>query len=550
MEERTVKRRGFAPRVIIIGAILAGALFMRLPQLDFPSIGYHNMKENEYISMAQHMLKTGDLIGRHVYFYNAFSENSDFNLYPQVPFVSYQILAGYKLFGNTLWFPRLINILLMLAAFLCLYRTAGLLGLSVPLRIGSLFLLAVMPLGVFFARNLQAESGAFFAMCCGSTLGLHFIRSKKRAYLILFSLSLALTAAYKMAFLIGFAAVFFLMPFRQYARSRRAVGIAEDLAILGIPLALFIIYCYLTGQTSFSSTGGRVMLWRPFTLAYWRQFGPIIRHYAINENFTPIYSVLASAGVIWAWARIRADRTMFAAYIRIWSVLIIPYIMVFNDYINQHNYYQMPFLGLVVFACVYCLDRISSVSAAFLRSSRQTQVFAIAFFTAFAAAVPGIFSAVRGHFSMIFPGSDAVGTYLAGVMEPEEKFFIYTTSQGYAPCVYARKRCGWPDSLEELKRIEEREHIRYAVVYPLGFFRTMPADMKEYIMGSYRVDSLGFVAAGERILPQAIVLKKGGTADIDAFIRDNIRDAKMDTVYRTVQGDIPFFMITPGRTDK
>ncbi|HOU36713.1 MAG TPA: hypothetical protein PK562_05530, partial [Candidatus Omnitrophota bacterium] len=548
MEERTVKRRGFAPRILIIGAIMAGALLLRLPQLDFPSIGYHNMKENEYISMAQHMLKTGDLIGRHVYFYNAFSENSDFNLYPQIPFVSYQILAGYKLFGDSLWFPRLINILLMLAAFLCLYRIAGLLGLSLALRLAVLFLLAVMPLGVFFARNLQAESGAFFAMCCGSVMGLHFIRSGKKIYLILFSLSLALTAAYKIAFLIGFAAVFFLVPFRQYARSRRACGIAEDMAILGIPLAVFIIYCYLTGQTSFSSTEGRVMLWRPFTLAYWRQFGPIIRHYAINENFTFIYSVLAAAGMILAWVRIRTDRSMLAAYIRIWSVLIIPYIMVFNDYINQHNYYQMPFLGLAVFACVYCLESISRASASFLRSIRQTHVFAIAFFTAFAVAVPGIFSAVRGHFGVIFPGADAVGIYLAKVMEPEEKFLIYTTSQGYAPCVYARKRCGWPDSLGQLKRIEAQEHIRYAVVYPFGFIRAMPPDMKEYIMGSYHVDSLGFVAAGDRVLPQAVVLKKGGTADIDAFIRDNIRNAKMDTVYRTLQGDIPFFMITAGRT--
>ncbi|HQO37667.1 MAG TPA: hypothetical protein PLP56_07040 [Candidatus Omnitrophota bacterium] len=545
MDEKNVKRplRAFL-KPAVIGSVLLFGLFLRLPQLDFPSIGYHNMKENEYISMAKHMLKTGNLVDRQVYFYNAFEQKKDFNLYPQIPFVSYQILAGYRLFGDHLWFPRLVNIFLMLGAFLLLYRIAGLLNLAAWPRFAVLFLLAVMPLGVFFARNLQAESGAFFFMCAGNALGLHFIRSNKRGYLAVFSLALAVTAAYKLAFLIGFLPVIALMPFKEYARRRGIKSIAADLMIIAVPITGFALYCILTGQTTFSEAGDRVRLLRVFTPLYWRTSGPVIRHYLLNENFTVVYSVLSAAGLLLAWLSLRADQSIFARYLRAWSLCLIPYMMVFSDYINQHNYYQMPFLGLAVFAVVYALERVSAWTSAFLKTGPNPRIFVILFIAAFLAAVPAMRIAVAGHFRMIYPGADTAGLYLKQKMEPDEKFFIYSTCQGYAPCVYAQRRCGWPVGLEEFKRIEAEEQIRYAVIYPFGYINTMPAEMKEYLLRSYRVESLGFLSDGKNIVPQSVVLRKGGVVDIDGFVKKNLLHAQRVTVYRTAQGSIPFYEIT------
>lgn len=426
----------------------------------------------------------------------------------------------------------------MLGAFLCLYHIGGLLGLSKLLRLSALFLLAVMPLGIFFSRNLQAESGAFFFMCAGNLFGLRFIQTNKRSCLILFSLALAVTAAYKMAFLIGFLPIFLLVPFSKYASNRKAIAI--ELAFLIIPLSAYILYCYVTGQTSFSSTGGRVMLLRPFTAGYWRQYWPIIRHYLVNENFTLTYSLLSAGGILLAWVSLKEDHSLFARYIRAWSIMIIPYIAIFNDYINQHNYYQMPFLGLVVFACIYFIDVCIRITASILHTSRSREIF-VAFFAAiFILSVSGIISAVRGHFQTIFPGGDVIGRYLGGVMKPDEKFFIYTTSQGYAPCVYAGKGCGWPGSIEDFRRIEGLEHIRYVVVYPMALFKTMPKDIKDYILGSYCIDSMGFIRTEEGLLPLSIVLKKGGRVDLDAFMRDHMSDAKLAAVYKTIGGNVTF----------
>jgi len=80
---KCIKRIRVVSEGIAILAILALALLVRLPQLNFPSIGYHNMKENEYISMAQHMLKTGELTGRHVYFTTPLMKTKNLTFIPR-----------------------------------------------------------------------------------------------------------------------------------------------------------------------------------------------------------------------------------------------------------------------------------------------------------------------------------------------------------------------------------------------------------------------------------------------------------------------------------
>ena len=98
-------------RNIFIGLILLLGLVLRAYNLDFPSIGYHNMKENEYLSMAEAMLGSGDFATRRVYFHNALEGDTTWKLYPQPPLISYQILISWKILGKNLWGPRLFNAL-------------------------------------------------------------------------------------------------------------------------------------------------------------------------------------------------------------------------------------------------------------------------------------------------------------------------------------------------------------------------------------------------------------------------------------------------------
>ena len=91
--------------VIILSLILLLGLLLRIYNLNFPSLGYHDMKENEYLSMAQEMKRTGDYTTRRVYFYSAFEEEPKMKLYPQPHLISYQILLSWNIFGENLWGP-------------------------------------------------------------------------------------------------------------------------------------------------------------------------------------------------------------------------------------------------------------------------------------------------------------------------------------------------------------------------------------------------------------------------------------------------------------
>ena len=512
-----------------------------MPQLNFPSIGYHNMKENEYISMAKNILKTKNMLSRDVYFYHAFDGKTDFELYPQVPFVAYQILLGYKLFGDILWFPRLINVVYMLLSIACIFYLVYMLTGEYHLSIAAMFLSAVMPLGVYFSRNLQPESGAFFFMCLGNILWLKFTDNFRRPYLIGFALSFVMTAAYKLAFLIGFAPLLFLLPYRRYLSERRIRGLLLDLAIFVLPCMLFIGYCKITGQSSFSSCENRVNLFSVFTQLYWQKNGMGIWDYMVKENFTSIYFILSITGMLWAWRGYRTDRSLFALYLRSWSLVILPYCMVFNDFINQHNYYQMPFLGFVVLVSIYAIKELNSFVSDYLKTQAVSRCFALVFVVIFLFSSSSIRNAILEHYNVVFTGADVVGQFLKDNTNKEEKFFMYTFAQGYAPCVYAERKCGYPASLKEFKKVESDFSIRFIAFYPIVMLDSLPAEMRNYITNTYHVRMLGFNSPISEMMPRIMVLEKGGTVDIAVFMRQNQKNLRLSRVYQTINQELPFY---------
>ena len=55
--------------LILIGVI---GLVLRVYNLDSPSIGYHDMRENEALSIAKEMSRSGNYALKKVYFHNVF----------------------------------------------------------------------------------------------------------------------------------------------------------------------------------------------------------------------------------------------------------------------------------------------------------------------------------------------------------------------------------------------------------------------------------------------------------------------------------------------
>jgi 4-amino-4-deoxy-L-arabinose transferase-like glycosyltransferase len=179
------------------------------------------MKENEYLSMAQEMITTNDYTTRRIYFYGAFEEAPEMKIYPQLPLVSYQTLIAWKILGDNLWGPRLFNVLFGVMSILVIYRIGGLVFQGRGAALFCAFLLAVMPLAVFFSRNLQPESPAFFFMLLGNLFYLKFIATLKKYNLILGGLSFSLACIYKLNFLFGAIPFIFCFPFKTLFKEKK-----------------------------------------------------------------------------------------------------------------------------------------------------------------------------------------------------------------------------------------------------------------------------------------------------------------------------------------
>jgi hypothetical protein len=101
-----------------------------------------------------------------------------------------------------------------------------------------------MPLGVFFSRNLQPDSPAFFFMLLGSLFYLKYLSSLKKYNLFLGGLSFAIAWIYRFNFLFGALPFLFCLPLKKMLRDKR--GLLRYLVLLLMPYLLILLTIYLT----------------------------------------------------------------------------------------------------------------------------------------------------------------------------------------------------------------------------------------------------------------------------------------------------------------
>ncbi len=520
----------------ILGLIILLGILLRIYSLDFPSIGYHNMKENEYLSMAQEMNRTKDYITRRIYFYNSFEDNPIMKLYPQPPMVSYQTLFAWRLLGENLWGARLFNALFGIVSIAIIYLLTRLLLGNITYALASAFFLAIMPLAVFFSRNLQPESPAFFFMLLGNFFYLKFLSGFKKHWLFLGALAFTLAWAYKFSFLIGIFPFLFCIPFRNIIKNKRAlIKYFLIICLSFIPLLLSILWIKAIGQWEFEQLN-RVKLLEIFSLPYWRKYGRMIWWYTRGENFTLVFTWLTCLGAIIALTR---RKGLLNRYIIGWAFTLIPYGMIFSDYINQHNYYQMPLLILVCVSSVYALVFLNGIVKKFVK--KEVFIFALILTTAL-AALP-VYSAIQRMYGTVFLGEDVAGESLKEFTSVGERVFIFTHVQGYGISRYAQRYMDWPKDLEDFKRKEAKFNVRYICIYPSEHAGNIDRSIFNYMRDNYHLKEVGLTEQPNNIT--YFILEKGLGSDPKDFLRSFSGKMQPRTIYKLLGRYIFFYTIRP-----
>ncbi|MDD4939651.1 MAG: glycosyltransferase family 39 protein [Candidatus Omnitrophica bacterium] len=535
--------------------IAIAGFFLRSYNLDFPSIGYHNTKENEYLGMAQEMMRTGeffpsisyynieetgylstspeegdskDFITRRIYFYNAFDESPKMKLYPQPPLVSYQILFSWKLFGENLWGARLFNIVFGVLAIFVIYFLGLLLFKDVKPALFCSLLLAIMPLAVFYSRNLQPESPAFFFMLLGNLFYLRFAVYFKKRDLLLGGLSFSAAWLYKFSFLMGALPFVFCIPWVTLFREKGKRGFVTRVFIALISYAgilAAVAWLKHIGQWQFEELS-RVSPLEIFSRQYWIKYGRMIWWYAQGENFTPVFIATSLAGLfLAAWRR----KGLVERYILGWAFVVIPYGMIFSDYINQHNYYQMPFLILVSVASAYSIWLLSLKIKNLLK--KEISVFIMAF--SLIVSAPLVYGAIYRMFATVFLGTDVAGESLREFTKPNERIFLRTFAQGYGISRYARRYVGWTDDPGDFKIKEKKFDIRYICFYPAELSLDLKArnpGLFQHIQNNYHVKEVGLLESPEKLY--YIILERGKGSDPQNFLRNFSGKMQVRAIYK------------------
>lgn len=530
----------FLKRSSILITIFLIALALRCYNINFPSIGYHNMKENETLSMAQEMLKTDDFITKRIYFYEAFSDKPVMKKNAQPPLVSYQTILSWKLLGENLWGPRLINAIFGASSIFFIYLIGRLLLSNIYLAFFLAYMLAVMPLAVFFSRNLQPESPALFFMILGNYFYLKVASKLKKRDLFFGGLSFTLAWLYKFTFFIGILPPLLCLPFKRlFKEIKHPLRYLAAFLIALLPILFIMSWLRSTGQWQFE-IAGRVKPFEIFSFDYWAKYGPAIWSYVKDENYTVIFASLALLGMI--LALFRKKKALVERYIIGWMLAAVPYCVIFSDFINQHNYYQMPFLILVCVSGAYAVSRVSETI------KRVLKLNTLLFFILLMAAVSArpIYDSISRMHRTIFLGQDVAGETLMELTAPEERLFLFSHSQGQAIARYAKRYMGWEDELEPFKEKEKNFNIKYICFYPAEYallLKKRNSALFDYIQSNYHVKEIGLVEEPYQL--NYIILEKGKGSDPDTFLRSFTGTPRLKSIYKLFGKYIFFYTIKP-----
>jgi hypothetical protein len=213
--------------------------------------------------------------------------------------------------------------------------------------------------------------------------------------------------------------------------------------------------------------------------------------------------------------------------------------MIFSDYINQHNYYQMPFLILVSLASIYSLSFISG----FIKKFFKKEVFIFVLAATVALAGLPVYLAIARMHAAVFLGEDVAGESLKELTSPGERVFIFTHTQGYGIARYAQRYMDWPVSLEDFKEKEAKLKVRYICIYPSERTGLIDQRIFNYMRDNYHIKEVGLTEQPNNIV--YFILEKGKGSDQENFLKSFSGKMQPRTIYKLLGRYIFFYTIRP-----
>src|SRR3989338_4506243 len=553
------------PHIVFLLLLMLFGFYLRSYHMDFPVIGYHNMKENQYIPYTEFMYNADEFLDyfRTETYWIGAQQHGYFTQY-EFPFIPWMILALWWVFGVKLWAARLVIILFSLASIPMLYLVGKKLTDNVSLILVACLFFTIMPISIFFGRNVQPEAPAVFLILLGTYCFLCWCEDvlasvyhyKKFLY---FSLCFLLAILLKVPNGIGLVPLLFFVPYKELFSNKKYLCIlaAFFLVIMTFfPVWVKLSQIVMPGAATVGTSGFgesfaevRTNISLALSSSYWSDHYLGIRSFVL-DNFTGWFFWLTLLGVIFSFLKLRTKMGLFIVG-NFFSLLL--YILFFADKFRGHAYYQMVFLPLVCFGAAYALFIFATVlekplvSLHFYTKFQGKLIFALLallFFLSFS----DLTAATNRVFDTIYYGEDIAGTFIFQHSDPQDRVFIDGVFSQSVGVLWHAHRYGideTPANLTYFQELEETLQFRWVVLYGpgIGTIQTKP-EVWEYIQQTYSIQQIGLIPQGNELTPYYFVLEKGGMFDPDVFLVN--KTPYLATTYTNSAGLVEFYALDGG----
>jgi len=235
---------------LLLAIFIMFGFFLRFYHIDYPVIGYHNWKTTHYITESRNFAREG-------FFKEGFfvpmrdttetTSESPTGAHPDTfPTISIVVGFFFKLFGESLFVARIINILFSVGSIVVFFFLIKELFSDERIALISSFLAAISPLYIFFSHNVQLVNPGLFFMLLGGYYYIRWIKeesSKNKFSKLYLSVSFVVLATLtKYPFGIISVPILFSFPYKQFFKNYRSW--MKPLVISFLILMIFPTWLY------------------------------------------------------------------------------------------------------------------------------------------------------------------------------------------------------------------------------------------------------------------------------------------------------------------
>ncbi|MBU0666497.1 MAG: glycosyltransferase family 39 protein [Nanoarchaeota archaeon] len=531
---------------IILIAILILGFFLRNYHVDYPVIGYHNQKEAHTLSEIKNFYERGDYFVPERDYYKP-AKDKPYGIHADnFPLMAWIVTLVWKLSGVSLVSARTIIILFSLGAILFTYLLVEEMFKRKDFAIISAFFVSIMPVLVFFGRQVQYESPALFFMMGALYFFWKWKNEPETIYFVLFSFMFILGGVSKYPFLVFIVPILAVFPYERLNFKKK--DFKEKYLtqyLLGATSVIIFIGWWLFSKT-LNVTGKGVTI-QPFMssrlgLLFQSSMWNAIYLYAVTDNFTKIGFFLALIGLIIVIAKIKMENHRFLAF---WFFSYILFAAIAPPQMKGHNYYQVPYAPLIAILITYFIFFVGDSIASFIKQKNLKVVVRIIVIVLFVVWMyPQLKLSITRQFDTQFFGLDVAGEYIKN--NGDESSWIFGSGHQDTGITWhsERKLFESASNVSDFKKWDEELNLEWVFIYQWGFQNILGnKELADYILSQYSLKQIGLQPTQNGNQPIYFLLQKGGSfniSDINNMVKDK---PLLQKTYEQTSGNPKMFYI-------